>query len=112
MSDSHMPRRTSFSRVLMIGAMLLVVYCSRCLVHMLGLLKPQIREGFYISVPTSERRHCVHEWISAQNVTFPVTHVPGVRVNASTFARLQTKQLAPDTRGQAGCRLAHLNPSR
>ena len=62
--------------------MLPIVYCTRFLLHMLGLLQPEIREGFYISLPTSERRHRVREWINAQNMTFPVTYVPGVRDGA------------------------------
>ena len=94
-------------------ATLLVFYCTRLLVHVLGLLQPEIREGFYISLPTSTRRHRVREWMNASfPATFPVTYIPGVRVDAATYTRLRTKQLAPDTRGAAGCRLAHLNALR
>jgi GR25 family glycosyltransferase involved in LPS biosynthesis len=110
---SDYARRTNLRCVLTITcAMLPVVYCTRFLAHTLGLLNPQIGEGFYISILNSKRRHQVREWIDAQNVTFPVTYVPGVIVDAAEYAHLRAKLLAPDTRGRAGCRLAHLNVLR
>ena len=73
------------------------------------LWQPAVRAGFYISLPHSHRQRHVLGWVTSQNARFPMVHVAGVLVDKAEYARLRALRLAPDTRGQAGCRRAHLN---
>ena len=85
----------------------LLLYLGRAVA--LALWPVTIHSAFYVSLPHSLRRRHVLAWFASQNVSFPVLHWPGVLVDEEEYARASALGLAPNSRGQAGCRQAHLN---
>ena len=95
--------------LLKLAAGLAAVYVARFLVVLLS-GPPTLARAYYISIRGSPRQCETESWFEAQRRSFPVplTYVPGVVVDNGEYERLRQARRAPDTLGQAGCRLSHL----
>ena len=106
--EAHDRQRAICSAV---PCVLLVAYLVRCLLY-LSVWAPTVASGFYISIAGSSREAHVLQWIDSQRPTFPVARSAGVVIDYVHHQRLRRSKLAPYERGQAGCRVAHLNVLR
>ena len=92
-----------------------VLGCAACalaayLLRAVGLVlaPPQVQAALCIAMPSSPRRNRISSWFARQNVSYPLHFRDGVLVNKELYATMRRVNLAPDTRGHMGCRLAHM----